>query len=229
MASPPPYYPDNNAPAPAGAAPPQYENVASSSSQPLAAQTDTPTFLIDDCVVLEQSRNRVHYELGNPLGNPTTEPCSITKHCYPSNSEPCEKPPRVHLYDFQDTWSQMGGVHLAINGRAGEDLAYPGLFLVQGVGSAAYQVAGHFKASQGVLDRIKNKNQITWVDTKDRVVGVEFKQSLNKDSGQTSPPRIEVKVPLDEKELDLLVTCWCAKVWHETGKPPKEPMSWQKC
>ncbi|KAH8169630.1 hypothetical protein LIA77_10174 [Sarocladium implicatum] len=44
-------------------------------------------------------------------------------------------------------------------------------------------------------------------------------------------PRLEIAAgerSPDEKEMDILVAAWCARVWREAAKDTKEPMSWSK-
>ncbi|KAM5349044.1 hypothetical protein ACJ41O_008867 [Fusarium nematophilum] len=224
MASPPPYrdYTDDQL----AGGPPPYESSAVGSNLPPSAPTGTPIFVLDGSrVVLEQSPDRSLYEFDCTTGG--TKICTISKLHHPDSTN--AKPRQEHLYDFKETWSDMGGNHVVINGRTIKERSFPEVFLVQPVGSSAHHVAGHFKTSKGVLDRFKNKDQVNWLDAKDKMIAVESKQSSDVDPNRQPLPRLEVKVPLDERELDLLVTCWCAKAWQQAEKPPKEPMSWDKC
>ncbi|KAF4462620.1 hypothetical protein FALBO_10561 [Fusarium albosuccineum] len=218
----PPPYPASQASNSADGMLPQYENATAGFDKASGVYSELPTFLLEDSQVRSAQSHQILYEIDPPFGHPTTQACSVTKLAYPTHNQDSIKPSRTHLYDFQNTWTSMGGVHLAINGRTSKDQAYQGLVLVQPFGTSAYQVVEHFKASQGLLDRLKGKSQIIWEDAKGKQIAIE------PNSGPSSPPTLEVTAALDEKELDLLITCWCAKVWQEAGKPPREPIAWEK-
>ena len=76
---------------------------------------------------------------------------------------------------------------------------------------------------------MSRKYEFEWKDWDGRLVGVETKLTRIDDGKVDRPPRLELKVAIDTKEFDLLVTLWAARVWKETSKDLAEPFSWSKC
>ncbi|CEI63296.1 unnamed protein product [Fusarium venenatum] len=86
------------------------------------------------------------------------------------------------------------------------------------------------EAESPLKDRLNRgkTNTVVWKDDKGQVVAIETKLQRNKDNIIEEPPRLAIKVRVDEKLYDLLITCWCAQVWKSAQKDLKEPMSWDK-
>ncbi|KAI4154080.1 MAG: hypothetical protein LQ340_001905 [Diploschistes diacapsis] len=82
----------------------------------------------------------------------------------------------------------------------------------------------------------KTNLSFRWVDAGGKIVAVERKQARlsrkdNRDfkerSNFTSDRRqvLNIVEPLEQRAVDLLVTAWCARVWHDTLETNKAPLT----
>lgn len=73
--------------------------------------------------------------------------------------------------------------------------------------------------------RFKKDTSLEWKNEAGEVVAVEVR------GDDMNPPRLEIRREIKERELDLLVACWCARVFREsvdTQKPQTE-FSLERC
>ncbi|KAF2192528.1 hypothetical protein K469DRAFT_694618 [Zopfia rhizophila CBS 207.26] len=78
-------------------------------------------------------------------------------------------------------------------------------------------------------DKMKGRAEEGWVwkNRKGDIIAAEG--SIWVPGIETPPePRLDVKVPLEEKDLDFLVTAWVAMIAFEAREAAKEPMTWAK-
>lgn len=82
-------------------------------------------------------------------------------------------------------------------------------------GDAGWTIEGYFKTKQTVSDRFRKRRSVSWVDKKGRVLAVEERVERDTDGRVTGLPGLELLVEMEEKMVDLLVTCWSARLWKE--------------
>ncbi|KID87326.1 hypothetical protein MGU_05736 [Metarhizium guizhouense ARSEF 977] len=68
---------------------------------------------------------------------------------------------------------------------------------------------------------------IQWKDENGVVTALERRLRRNEDGTVDVLPRLDVILALAEKDLDLLVTCWAARLWKETKGDLKKPVTWE--
>ena len=80
------------------------------------------------------------------------------------------------------------------------------------------------------------KSKLAWKsESEGALLATETRGTRDVSGKMFVQPRLEVVAEgengagLEEKEMDLLVAAWCARVWREAAKDTKEPMSWNKC
>lgn len=61
------------------------------------------------------------------------------------------------------------------------------------------------------------------------VTTLEGRLRRNEDGTVDVMPRLDMIVALEEKNLDLLVTFWAARLWKEAKGNLKKPITWEDC
>ena len=86
-------------------------------------------------------------------------------------------------------------------------------------------VKGHFSCGRSMKARFKKDTSLEWKDEKGEVVAVEVR------GDEVSPPRLEVRREVRERDLDLLVACWCARVFRQSvgSQKPQAGFSLERC
>lgn len=131
-----------------------------------------------------------------------------------------------HIYDIRKAVSMNQSVE--INGQSSCKRTYKFVTLFGGVNWLSCEAKGHFKAGQNMKQKLKHRDQIDWEDERGRLVAVETR-AARQDEAIVDHPKLRLKMPLEAKDLDLLVACWVARVWKESQKERAEPMSWDRC
>ncbi|KJK85970.1 hypothetical protein H633G_10186 [Metarhizium anisopliae BRIP 53284] len=68
---------------------------------------------------------------------------------------------------------------------------------------------------------------IQWKDENGVVTTLEGRLRRNEDGTVDVMPRLDMIVALEEKNLDLLVTFWAARLWKEAKGNLKKPITWE--
>lgn len=227
--------------------PPPYQTTSSPPQQRQHRRLSTEqhaTLILDGCTISSQKDpTRVLYETNSPPCEARTTLFGLQKHVYSELGDGRTRSRLVHLYDF--TYELLGaGINrnVEIKGKAGTARSFADVKMVQGGplgGTASVRVAGHFRA--GLSSLTSPRGDISWKAEEGsssdgdggggRLLAVETRGERNGDDegGFAVPPRLVVKVEMAERDLDLLVTCWCARLWKEAEKELAEPFSWGKC
>lgn len=226
--------------------PPPYQTTSSPPQQRQHRRLSTEqhaTLILDGCTISSQKDpTRVLYETNSPPCEARTTLFGLQKHVYSELGDGRLRSRLVHLYDF--TYELLGaGINrnVEIKGKAGTARSFADVKMVQGGplgGTASVRVAGHFRAGPSSLT--SPRGDISWKAEEGsssdgggggRLLAVETRGERNGDDegGFAVPPRLVVKVEMAERDLDLLVTCWCARLWKEAEKELAEPFSWGKC
>ncbi|RFU79645.1 hypothetical protein TARUN_2586 [Trichoderma arundinaceum] len=130
------------------------------------------------------------------------------------------------IYLFRDAYVNFHAPRrIVIDGKSSDARCYKEVKLSPGLtGWSTCSAAGHFKAKMGFGDRWRNHHQIIWKDDSGRIVAMEDAASPSSGAAGSSAPAASA-VPclkllrmLDEKDLDLLVTCWTARLWKQAQK-----------
>ncbi|KAH6896913.1 hypothetical protein B0T10DRAFT_556765 [Thelonectria olida] len=231
---PPAYDASNSAQTPDETLPP-YEPSSSpppaSTSQHIhpAQPEECPTLVLDGCRIYSRlQQDRALYQLSCPPREGTTSSYSVKKIRHKVsqvNGEQRQRSTELHIYDFKADYLSIGLRDVSIVGKGGPRRTFPEVQMSQGAGPSSFSVAGHFKTDRTLKNRLQRGSEILWKDVDGRLLAVETK--VERDGGNVRElPRLEMKAALDEKELDLLVTCWCARIWKQADKELVRPIDW---
>lgn len=132
------------------------------------------------------------------------------------------------IYLFRDAYVNFYAPRrIVIDGKSSDGRCYKEVKLSPGLtsGWANCTAAGHFRAKTGFADRRRNHYQVVWKDDSGRIVALEDAASLGSGAPANAHavPCLKLLRMLDEKDLDLLVTCWTARLWKQTQKAVVSP------
>jgi hypothetical protein len=138
-----------------------------------------------------------------------------------------------HIYDFQNEYFySIKDIRppVKLQGKTSSKRSYKQVKLSSGVGGwSTCSAEGHFKAEKPISGRLKGDARIQWKNRAGVVVALEDRLKRN-DNGEVDVlPRLEVKELMEEKDLDLLVSCWAARLWKEAEGDLKKPITWEDC
>ncbi|KAL7947066.1 hypothetical protein V8C42DRAFT_319566 [Trichoderma barbatum] len=138
------------------------------------------------------------------------------------------------IYLFRDAYVNFHAPRrIVIDGKSSDARCYKEVKLSPGLmGWTTCSAAGHFTAKTGFSDRWRHHHQVIWKDDSGRIVAMEDSAvpsvpvnggaaaSSSTDSEHAAPvvPCLKLLKMLDEKDLDLLVTCWTARLWKQAQK-----------
>ncbi|KAL7935897.1 hypothetical protein V8C35DRAFT_298526 [Trichoderma chlorosporum] len=128
------------------------------------------------------------------------------------------------IYLFRDAYVNFYAPRrIVIDGKSSDARCYKEVKLSPGLmGWSTCSAAGHFTAKTGLSDRWRNHHQVIWKDDSGRIVAMEDKAS-SPVPGDLAVPCLKLLRMLDEKDLDLLVTCWTARLWKVSQKTLRSP------
>ncbi|KAL7905287.1 hypothetical protein GGI35DRAFT_143204 [Trichoderma velutinum] len=142
------------------------------------------------------------------------------------------------IYLFRDAYVNFYAPRrIVIDGKSSDARCYKDVKLSPGLmGWSTCSASGHFTAKTALRDRWRQHYQVIWKDASGRIVAMEDKAIPSvpvngavtaPDSDHAAPPPVpclKLLRMLDEKDLDLLVTCWTARLWKQAqtslGSPP---------
>ncbi|KAI8183071.1 hypothetical protein K4K51_000476 [Colletotrichum sp. SAR 10_75] len=193
--------------------PPAYDDTVNESRAQLSCG-ETPTFYLDRTTIFANTDPpRALYELSNDVSGGDKIRTRLD-----------------HIYDFSlDPLAGLESSKLAdavvIEGKMNSKRTHKEIHLVPGVSS--WKVKDHFKAGESVMHKLKHADEIQWKNTKGEVIAVETVAKRDAEKKLSCFPQLEIKLAMDDKEMDLLVTSWMARVWRQSASELKEPMNWQ--
>ena len=210
--------------------PPEYETAITEAYVP----EETPNLILDDCTIYSRAKpERPLYKISNPVCESSN--CTIygvQKFRYRVRSLEGEQRLRSrldHIYDFKGDWLSVGHRDIIIEPKSSRKRVHHDVKMATLISVMSYKVPGHFKVERSLRDRMKKGHEMEWKDTEGNLVAVETRPDRNDDGELLTKPELEIKKSLDEKDLDLLVTCWLARVWQQTERDLKGTMTWEKC
>nr|WNZ75474.1 hypothetical protein [Trichoderma harzianum] len=153
------------------------------------------------------------------------------------------------IYLFRDAYVNFYAPRrIVIDGKASDARCYRDVKLKPGLmGWSTCSASGHFTAKTALRDRWRQHYQVIWKDASGRIVAMEDKAwpsvpvnvngssstamtaaAADNNEHHAAPPApvpcLKLLRMLDEKDLDLLVTCWTARLWKQAqsslGSPP---------
>ena len=202
--------------------------------------SELPTLILDGCLIYSETQpDRPLYELSNAPSAGRGPVYAIEKLLYrlsATDGQGRMHQRKRHVYDVRlSRPTDMVMVDsVMLEPKAGSRLAYRDVRIMPGVTQSwsSCKAAGHFEAGRSVR-RILSHHQsgrLEWKRSADgAVVAVETKPARGGDGAMEGLPRLEMKMALDAKDLDLLVTMWSARLWKTAQKELKEPFSWERC
>lgn len=217
--------------------PPSYDTVTSHQPNDHLAGTERYTLILDGCTIYpSEPPSRILYEISNPPCNASTAVYGVQKVRYRLSDHDGEGKLRSrldHIYDFQNEFFyslKHIRAPVKLQGKTSSKRSYKEVKLSSGVsGWSTCSAEGYFKAEIPFGDRLKKDAQIQWKNKDGVVVALEHRLKRD-DKGEVDLlPRLDVKEVLEEKDMDLLVSCWAARLWKEAEGDLKEAMTWEDC
>lgn len=167
------------------------------------------------------------YELTHPLTDAARPLYGLQKIRYCRSPRGRITPRPCHIYDIQN----LAGDRASIGGQRPQStthtMTHAHVRLERRLrGWGAVEAVGHF-----VAEPVKRKRgQMAWKDLSGRLVAVETRHGRNVATGKVrTAPQLELKTVLEEKDLDLLVACWMARVWKQSCSELRSRISVTDC
>lgn len=217
--------------------PPAYETVTNHLPNDHLAGKEQYTLILDNCTIYpSEPPSRILYEITNPPCNAPTTVYGVQKVRYRLSDHDGEGSVKFrldHIYDFQNKYFHSLRdlrTPVVLQGKTSKKRSYKEIKLSGGMsGWSTCTADGHFKAEIAMGDRFKKDAQIQWKNKRGVVVAVESRLMRKEDGTVEVLPRLDVREVLEEKDLDLLVSCWAARLWKEAEGDLKQPLTWEDC
>lgn len=210
--------------APQDSSPPSYSTVIGAINPTANLRTtQLPHFYLDGTLIFPSAPPaRASYELNSPPCEAKSAAYEVRKIVYKLSARSSDSGnvrTRVdRIYGFRPfrmpSFLINGRRHVLIDGLGTGQVAQVEM-VPTWHGDAGWTAKGFFKTKQAVGDQFKRRASLSWVDWTGRVVAVEERVERDADGKLRGLPGLELLVGLEEKTVDLLVTCWCARLWKE--------------
>ncbi|KAK2590328.1 hypothetical protein QQS21_011990 [Conoideocrella luteorostrata] len=222
--------------------PPSYMEAISHSVNARLSGTEQYTLVLDGCNIYPATPpSQFLYEISSPPCDALNKVYNVQKWRYRLSDHEGDgtiKSRLDHIYDFKDMKDINDMYHHSVNtlrpavmleGQTCNKRGFREIVLLGGhTGwSTCAATEGWFKAEISMRDRFKKDGQISWRSRDGILVAVETRATRRPDGSVDRMPRLEIRGVMLEKDLDLLVSCWVARVWKEAQDELKEPMRWQ--
>ncbi|KAI9158131.1 hypothetical protein HJFPF1_06121 [Paramyrothecium foliicola] len=206
--------------------PPPYSDALTSQLQKHISYRGPCHLILKGCnVVRGNSPHQIMFEVTHP-------PCDANNTIYgvrkykPSlagfSGEEKEKIEPSHIYDFREPdYVQTPRNPVVIESKCGEQDSFTVVTMSCGLlGWSSCAAKNHFRAST------VDGNRIYWEDMEGARVAEELPLRRGSDGENLEDfSQLVTEQSLEEKDFDLLVTCWLARVWKESQKASH---SWKK-
>ncbi|KAG5996321.1 hypothetical protein E4U54_002601 [Claviceps lovelessii] len=231
--------------------PPSYQDAISHGNNPHLPITHHDTLVLDGHTIYSASPpSPFLYQItpspssssASASGSPPST-YALQKWCFrlPDQDQPDPttlKSRLHHIYDIhRQTVSLPNSLSLTLrpaiklDGRAGNRHSYREVLLQAGhTGwTTCAATEGWFRADLPLRDRFRRDGRIAWRSRDGLFVAEETRARRGDD--KRALPRLAIRAPLREKDLDLLVACWVARVmkqaegeerWRKGGKGGEE-------
>ncbi|KAJ0166703.1 hypothetical protein CTA2_6212 [Colletotrichum tanaceti] len=220
--------------------PPTYDETLADARAQLNCGETPKLFLDKTTIFANTSPPRALYELSNAVTEAKSPVYGVQKVVYrvinqtTGGGDGDSVRTRLdHVYDFTqdplkglESFKMQPGDVVVIRGQKSSKRTCKEVHLMPGVGG--WKVKDHFRVGDSPAHQLRHENEIRWKNTDGGVVAVETAPKRDKGKKNLlSMPQLDVKVPMEDKELDLLVTCWMARLWRQSADETKPPMTWQ--
>ncbi|KAK2011585.1 hypothetical protein LZ32DRAFT_648461 [Colletotrichum eremochloae] len=197
---------------------------------------ETPTLFLDKTTIFANtSPPRALYELSNIVTEARSLIYGVQKVVYrvsPAVGSDKIRTRLDHIYDFtQDPLKALESYKMQLNnvvvirGQMSSKKTYKEVHLMPGV--TGWKIKDHFKVGDSPAHQLKHENEVHWKNMEGEVVAIETLPKRDKEKKLLNMPQLEIKIPMEDKELDLLVTSWMARLWRQSADETKEPMTWK--
>jgi hypothetical protein len=217
------------------AEPPTYEDTSAAGPRDNLPSSDPPTLILGQYNIYSEAQpSRNLYELNLEPNSGRHGICGVEKIWYSVTASGGLRERRRHIYDLR-SYGPLQHVfgHVEVVGMAGPARSYQSITITASSSSwLSCKAKEHFKAERTWGQLLKRSDdesvQVEWKDMEGKVVAIEEYSPKPKDGSAESLGRLNVQVPLEDKELDCLVSCWIARFWKSRQTENKEPLSWSK-
>ncbi|KAH6995758.1 hypothetical protein BKA56DRAFT_650584 [Ilyonectria sp. MPI-CAGE-AT-0026] len=210
--------------------PPPYEAAATHAQSQRLQPEELPTLVLDGVLIYSRlHQDRPLYELNSPPCEALWPKYTLQKIRHKvsqANGSVKMRSRKDHIYTINSNYVSFGMRSVQIFGNGGLKDVFKEVSMSQGIGPSSFKVAGHFQINRSAKNRLQHGSEICWMDTDGQLIAVETKVERDEEDNIQEPPRLEIKAKLDEKVLDLLVACWCARLWKQAEKELTEPITW---
>lgn len=224
----PPAYDSTLAPPPSSntpSSPPTYTSATTAPQRTNLPVTNSSLtlYLIGPTIAPSHDLNTPLYLLNRPPTTGLRDVYQISKVLYRLSDTTGEGRIRQRERRIYDFWSNFK-TSVDVAGKCGTSTTYKGVCITSySTLWSSCSVKEHFSCGRSMRARFKKEQGLEWKDTSGSLLAVEHRGDEN------TPPRLELKMELPEKQLDLLVTCWCARVFRENVDADKSPeASWER-
>jgi hypothetical protein len=204
--------------------PPSYATVVGAANPTASHRTaQLPHFYLDGTLIFPSAPPaRASYEINSPPCEAKSASYEVRKIFYKLSTRGSSSGTirsRVDpIYGFRPfrmpSFLINGRRHMLIDGLGGGRVAQVEM-VPAWHGDARWTVEGYFRTKQTGGDRFRKHRSVSWVDGKGRVIAVEERVARDTDGKVKALPGLELLVEMEEKMVDLLVTCWAARLWKE--------------
>ena len=217
------------------AEPPTYEETSAAGPRDNLPSSDPPTLILGQHNIYSEAQpSRNLYELNLEPNSGRHGICGVERIWYSATSSGDLRERKRHIYDLRSYGPLMHMFgHVDVVGMAGPARSYKEITMTASSSSwLSCKAKDHFKAERTWGQLLKRSGdervQVEWKNTEGKVVAIEEYVPKLKDGSTENLARLNVQVPLEDKELDCLVSCWIARFWKSRQSETKEPLSWAK-
>ncbi|KAB5511703.1 hypothetical protein GE09DRAFT_639319 [Coniochaeta sp. 2T2.1] len=206
--------------------PPSYSSVIASSDPAVKSHgpTQLPHFYLDGTLIFPSAPPaRASYEINSPPCEAKSASYEVRKIVYKlsthGSSSGTVRSRVERIYGFRPfrmpSFLINGRRHMLIDGL-GKGQVDQVEMVPAWHGDASWTVEGYFKAKQSKGDQFRRRRSVSWLDQNDRVVAIEERVERDSYGKVKGLPELQLLAHMDEKMVDLLVTCWSARLWKES-------------
>ncbi|KAF5008595.1 hypothetical protein FDECE_5129 [Fusarium decemcellulare] len=206
--------------------PPTYKQVSRHGPRAQLPTGELLSLVLDGRTVHSASNPSLpYYELSAAPREDTSLALAIRKVRYRlsrNNGEGTLKLRLSDLYVYRESCFHLHRRrHVVINNTTRDNRNYGQVRLYPGItGWSSCGAAGHFKALSKRTGRGRNNKQVRWKDEGGHIIAVE--------EISMGMPGLRLAQVLSDKDLDLVVTCWTARLWKEAQRTLKGSSTWTR-
>lgn len=210
--------------------PPTYEQVTGCQPNEQFTGSGRCTLVLDGCKIYPaEPPSRILYELSSAPCDAIADVYGVQKVRYRLSDAGGEGRVRYrldHIYDFKNkTFFSLRDLRqpVVLEGKTSRKRSYKEVIMAGGMtGWTTCAAEGHFKAEVPISERFRSDNQILWKNPDGVIVASETRVRRKDDGSLDGMPRLDIREIMGEKDQDLLIACWVARLWRESKSNQKE-------